>query len=99
LFAPFLSRNVVPERADQPIRISLREQHGYHCEVAVRITMYQVSDHVVAFSVHPLLRRLVKVKLDELVSPTTDDDKAARLVIDLNRVAVVDDLQSCGLVM
>src|SRR5678815_4797560 len=55
--------------------------------------MYEVRNHVVALAVDLFLTRLVKVKLHQLVLLVTDGDGAARLVVDLNGMPVIDDLE------
>src|SRR5262245_37849056 len=93
-------RQVGPQRLDTRILlVSAREQHSDYRKAPARITMYQVRDHVVALAVHFLFTRPVKVKLLELVLLAADADEAARLVVDLDGVAVVDDLEFRGLVM
>src|SRR6185369_9161306 len=65
----------------------------------VLIPVHEVSHHVEAPAVDPLLARLVEVKLHELVPLAFHGDRAARSVIHLDRVAVVDDLQRRRLVV
>ena len=54
--------------------------------------MHKVHDHVVGLAVDLLYARLVEVELDKLVALSIDDNAACARRIDLDAVAVIDDL-------
>lgn len=61
--------------------------------------MHEVRDHRMRLAVDFLLARLVEVELHELVASAADVDRAARRVVRLDRVAVVDDRKRRGVVV
>ena len=81
------------------IGAALVEQHRDHRELAVGALVHQVGDHGVRLAVDLLFARLVEVELHELVARPADVDRAARRVVHLDRVAVVDHLERRGLVV
>ena len=92
-------RQVLPDRADRRACAALVEQHRDHGELAVAALVHQVGDHGVRLAVDLLFARLVEVELHELVARPADVDPAARRVVHLDRVAVVDQLERRGLVV
>ena len=57
-----------------------------------------MRDHLEALAVDALFAGVVEVKLRQLVPLVTNDDEATRPVVDLNRVAVVDDVERRALI-
>src|SRR5947209_7639450 len=58
-----------------------------------------MRDHVISLAIYPLFARMVKVNLLQLVPLLTHSQEAARSVIHLHAVPVVDDLQRSWLVV
>jgi hypothetical protein len=52
-----------------------------------------MRDHLEALPVDPLFTRMVEMELLQLVLPVADGDETAWRVVDLNGVAVVDDVK------
>jgi hypothetical protein len=55
-----------------------------------------MRDHRESLAVDALFARVMEVQLRELVPLVTNGDEAAGRVVDLNRVAVVDDVETRG---
>src|SRR4029077_710172 len=72
---------------------ALSQQNGNDGKVAVLIGVHKMGHHVVTFAVDLFLARMVEVKLFQLVLLVTNADKAARGVVDLDGMAVVDDME------
>ena len=60
--------------------------------------MDEVSDHVEALAIDPLLARVMEVELHQIVALAGNQDRASGVDVDLDRVPVVDDVQRARLV-
>src|SRR6478672_6610358 len=67
--------------------------------MACRVLVHEMRHHVVRVPVDPLFTRMVEMELDELVLLLVQGDEAAGCVVDLNRVAVVDELERNGMIV
>src|SRR5262249_45883811 len=86
-----LLRNVLPERFQKRIGSTDLEQDGDNGEVAVRVGVDQMPNHIEALPKDMLLTGMVEMKLFEGIGLVADCEGAAWRVVNHDGVAVVDD--------
>src|SRR6267378_3452287 len=96
---PLLCREVLPKQINEWIRVAFFQENGDHCQVTFGIRVNQVDDHIVVVAIHVLLARMMKMKLLQRVELLPHRQSAARRVIHLNGVTIIDDVERNGIVV
>jgi len=95
-FLADVRRQVLPEPLGERILSTRLQEHGDGGELAVHVPVHEVNGEGVRLPGHTLLRRVVEMKLDEIVSPAADRDETTGRVVDLHALTVVDDPRGDG---
>ena len=82
-------RQVLPEGSQRGVLLAGLQQHPDHRQPAVPAPVHQVQLCRRVFAFKGVLARRMKVKLDQLVAGALDLEAAARIIRDLDRVAIV----------
>src|SRR5215203_505755 len=87
----FDRRQRFPKRSQRGALWASLDQHSYHRQNAIGAAMDQMQLRRRWLSAYRVLAGRVKMKLDQLVSDSIYHDRAARIVVHLNRVPIVQD--------
>src|SRR5262252_1672267 len=89
----FFRRHTLPERVEKAVGGALFEENRDDGEMSVRVSVYEVGDQIVFLAVDLFFGGMMKVKLLQGVGLVTHSQRAAFWVVDLHRVAVINDVQ------
>src|SRR5579871_2242368 len=90
---------MIPYGLQRCVDLSWLQQNGYHCQLSTLIRVNQMDHHVEALSIDPLLARMMKMKLCELVPMVADSDKAPGRVVHHNSVTVINQCERRRLIV
>lgn len=99
LFVVLGGGNILPEGVERGVRGTRLKEHSNDDQVAFGIHVNEMSDERKALTLDFLLGGMVKVKLFERIDIAADGESAADGIIDLNGMAIVDDVERHALVI
>jgi len=94
-----LFRQVAPQRLHNLVCTAGIQHDSDNRQCALGVSVHEVGHHLGRLAVNPLLAWMMEMELDELVAPVADPEDAPRFDVDLDAVAVVDDVQRRGSVV
>src|SRR5208282_98289 len=94
-----LLRKPAPQGFDRRVLGANLQKDGDGGIVPAGVRMNQMNHHLKVLAADGLFAGMVEVKLPQLIALASHGDKAARGVVHLHRMPVVDDAQGSGMVI